>query len=100
MNLNFQFPTPKSQGTWCRSNLLGSWKLGVGISFALVITTTAAGSWHATQGDVSVKCPMTIGGSFDAKTAALSGTLTTSAAQPSLLDGSLAVDLRTIDTGI
>jgi len=43
---------------------------------------------------------MTIGGSFDVKTNALSGTITTSAAQPSSLEGSLAVDLRTIDTGI
>jgi polyisoprenoid-binding protein YceI len=74
--------------------------LGVGISFALVIATAAAGSWRVTQGDVSVKCPMTIGGSFDAKTNALSGTITVSAAQPSSLEGSLAVDLRTIDTGI
>jgi len=69
-------------------------------SLWLVITTAAAGSWRVTQGDVSVKCPMTIGGSFDAKTAALTGMLTMSAAQPSSLDGSLAVDLRTIDTGI
>jgi len=74
--------------------------LCVSASLWLVITTAAAGSWRVKQGDVSVKCPLTVGGSFDAKTAALSGMLTTSAAQPSSLDGSLAVDLRTIDTGI
>jgi polyisoprenoid-binding protein YceI len=62
-------------------------------------TLAAAGSWRVERGDVSVKCPMTIGGSFDAKSAAVSGTLT-SGAQPSSLAGSLAVDLRTIDTGI
>jgi len=65
-----------------------------------VVATAAAGTWRVPQGDVSVKCPMTIGGSFDAKTTALSGTLTTSAAQPSSLDGSLVVDLRMVDTGI
>jgi polyisoprenoid-binding protein YceI len=43
---------------------------------------------------------MTIGGSFDAKTTALSGSLTTSAAHPPAFDGTLTVDLRTIDTGI
>ena len=43
---------------------------------------------------------MTIGGSFDAKTNALSGTLTTSAARPSAVEGNLAVDLRMLDTGI
>src|SRR5436190_9865654 len=67
---------------------------------SLVVSAAAAGMWRVTQGDVGVKCPMTIGGSFDAKTTALSGTLTTTAAQPALLEGSLAVDLRTLDTGI
>jgi polyisoprenoid-binding protein YceI len=43
---------------------------------------------------------MTIGGSFDAKTSAVSGSLTASAAHPPAFDGSLAVDLRTLDTGI
>lgn len=69
-------------------------------SLWLVITLAAGSAWRVTQPEVSVKCPMTIGGSFDAKTTALSGTLTASAAQPSVLDGSLAVDLRTVDTGI
>jgi polyisoprenoid-binding protein YceI len=72
--------------------------LGVSASLWLVITIAAAGSWRVTQADVSVKCPMTIGGSFDAKTAALSGTLTTGGANT--IDGSLAVDLRMLDTGI
>ena len=42
---------------------------------------------------------MTIGGSFDAKTTALSGSVTASATG-SRVDGTLAVDLRTLDTGI
>ena len=58
----------------------------------------AAGAWRVTQGDISVKCPMTIGGSFDAKTSALSGMLTSTGA--TAIDGSLAVDLRMLDTGI
>ena len=61
-------------------------------------TLLATGSWRIERGDVSVKCPMTIGGSFDAKTTALTGTI--SIAGASALDGSLAVDLRTLDTGI
>ena len=40
---------------------------------------------------------MTIGGRFDAKTSAVSGTLT---ANGTHIDGTLAVDLRTLDTGI
>ena len=58
------------------------------------------GRWRAGQGDVRITCPMTIGGSFQAKTTALSGSLTPGASHPPSYDGSLAVDLRTLDTGI
>ena len=59
-----------------------------------------ANAWRVGQGDVRVICPMTIGGSFDAKTTALSGSMTASASGSRAFDGSLAVDLRTLDTGI
>jgi polyisoprenoid-binding protein YceI len=71
--------------------------LSVCVSFG-AITAAAAGQWHIAQGDVSVKCPMTIGGSFDAKTTALTGALTST--ESATLDGSVAVDLRMLDTGI
>ncbi|PYR66949.1 MAG: hypothetical protein DMF88_14515 [Acidobacteria bacterium] len=71
--------------------------VSVPLSLVAVASIAAAGSWRVPQGDVSVKCPMTIGGSFNAKTTALAGTLT---AGGSTIDGSLAVDLRTLDTGI
>ena len=70
------------------------------LSLWTVVTSAAGGSWRAGDGEVSVKCPMTVGGSFEATTSALAGTLTTSTARPSAFDGSVAVDLRTIDTGI
>jgi len=63
-------------------------------------TAVAANTWRVGQGDVRVICPMTLGGSFDAKTMALSGSVTASASDSSAFDGSLAVDLRTLDTGI
>jgi polyisoprenoid-binding protein YceI len=63
-------------------------------------TVVAANTWRVGQGDVRVTCPMTIGGSFDAKTTALSGSVTASTSGSSALDGSFAVDLRTLDTGI
>ena len=59
-----------------------------------------ANTWRVGQGDVRVICPMTIGGSFDAKTTALSGSVTAGASGSQAFDGSLAVDLRTLDTGI
>jgi polyisoprenoid-binding protein YceI len=49
---------------------------------------------------VRVVCPLTVGGSFEARTAALAGTLVVVGAQPVTLAGELAVDLRTLDTGI
>ena len=71
--------------------------VGLGLAGATVV---AANTWRVGQGDVRVICPMTIGGSFDAKTTALSGSVTASASGSPVFDGSLAVDLRTLDTGI
>jgi polyisoprenoid-binding protein YceI len=62
------------------------------------VTVLGADAWRVERGDISVKCPMTIGGSFDAKTTALTGTVSANGG-PSL-DGTLAVDLRALDTGI
>jgi polyisoprenoid-binding protein YceI len=63
-------------------------------------TAVSANTWRVGPGDVRVICPMTIGGSFDAKTTALSGAVTASANGSPAFDGSLAVNLRTLDTGI
>ena len=71
--------------------------VGLVLAGATVVT---ASTWRVGQGDVRVICPLTIGGSFDAKTTALSGSLTESASGSRAFDGSLAVDLRTLDTGI
>ena len=72
-------------------------------ALAVALATTsidAAITWNVEQGAVRVICPMTIGGSFDAKTTALKGVLTAGAGGTGAFDGSLAVDLRTLDTGI
>jgi polyisoprenoid-binding protein YceI len=71
--------------------------------FALWLASTtisAPAAWRAAQSDIRVTCPMTIGGSFDARTTALSGTLTVSTSRSAAFDGTLAVDLRTLETGI
>ena len=71
----------------------------VGLVLAGTIGLTAS-TWRVEQGAVRVICPMTIGGSFDAKTTALSGSVTAGASGSQAFDGSLVVDLRTLDTGI
>src|SRR5207247_1877533 len=71
--------------------------VGLVLVGAAVVTPN---TWRVGEGDVRVICPMTIGGSFEAKTTALSGSVTAGASGSRVLDGSLAVDLRTLDTGI
>jgi polyisoprenoid-binding protein YceI len=71
------------------------------VGLVLVGATVATpDTWRVGRGDVRVICPMTIGGSFDAKTTALTGSVTASARGSRAFDGSLTVDLRTLDTGI
>jgi polyisoprenoid-binding protein YceI len=53
---------------------------------------------RVTTGEVSVLCPLTIGGDFEAKTKSLSGDV--AVASPQSVKGELIVDLRTLDTGI
>ncbi|MYN66152.1 MAG: YceI family protein [Acidobacteria bacterium] len=55
--------------------------------------------WNIAAGDVRVRCRMTIGGSFDAVTSALSGTLRGEPLDPRYT-GELRVDLAALDTGI
>jgi polyisoprenoid-binding protein YceI len=64
------------------------------------ITLAAPGEWRVGESAVRITCPMTAGGGFDVKTAALSGSVTASPGSSSAFDGSLAVDLRTLDSGI
>lgn len=67
---------------------------------AAVSTPTGArgenAEWTAKSGDVRVVCPLTIGGSFEAKTTALTGSLRPT--EPA--EGQFVVDLDTLDTGI
>jgi polyisoprenoid-binding protein YceI len=63
-------------------------------------TVATADTWRLEQGDVRVICPMTIGGSFNATTTALRGSVTTGAGGSGALIGNFTVDLRTLETGI
>jgi YceI-like domain len=59
-----------------------------------------APSWRVSRPDVRVICPLTVGGSFEAKTSSLAGVVAEAVAHPATLAGDLTVDLRTLDTGI
>jgi polyisoprenoid-binding protein YceI len=58
-----------------------------------------ASAWSVVRGDVRVVCPLTVGGSFEAKTDAIRGTLTL-APSAVVFGGDLSVALATLDTGI
>lgn len=59
-----------------------------------------AASWSVASGDVRVRCRMTVGGSFDAVTSDVSGTLRREPADTGSYTGELRVALETLDTGI
>jgi polyisoprenoid-binding protein YceI len=59
-----------------------------------------AGALQIAHADVRVVCPLTIGGSFEAKTAAASGSVSPANAHPPEYHGEISVDLRALDTGI
>ena len=60
----------------------------------------AQAGWSIASGEVTVVCPLTVGGSFEATSSALAGRLTPDSTQPGRLQGELTVDLATLDTGI
>ena len=74
--------------------------------FAIVSLVTLAGPTHAADAykvnsaEVVVVCPLTVGGSFEAKTKSVSGEVAAGAAEPGNLTGALRVDLQTLETGI
>ena len=69
-------------------------------AFAAAAAAEDAPAWRITRGEVRVSCPLTVGGSFEAKSAALAGTLRLADLRPASFNGELSVDLRTLDTGI
>jgi hypothetical protein len=60
----------------------------------------AADRLHVVGGDVTVVCPLTVGGSFEAKTKALSGDVGPAPQQAGGVGGALLVKLDTLETGI
>jgi polyisoprenoid-binding protein YceI len=60
----------------------------------------AADGYKVSGAEVVVVCPLTVGGSFEARTRSVSGEVAASAAEPGNLTGALRVDLQTLETGI
>jgi polyisoprenoid-binding protein YceI len=74
------------------------------LAFAIALTSVAApaaaaDSYKVSSGEVTVMCPLTVGGSFEAKTRNLSGDVA-HAAEQGTMRGALKVELQTLETGI
>ncbi len=69
------------------------------LDLAAAWPASAEQSWNLTSGNVRVRCRLTVGGSFDAATSAISGTLRQTGPEASYA-GTLRVDLVPLDTGI
>lgn len=83
----------------CRTMLVALFLLPLEVRAQVATQDTAQPTLRVTSGQVSVLCPLTIGGSFEARTKALTGQVGMApASQP--LDGDLLVDLQTLETGI
>jgi polyisoprenoid-binding protein YceI len=77
--------------------------VAIGIAMALASTHPSAQgvtAWQVSDGEIAVLCPMTVGGSFEARTRSITGRLTPDPSRPGALAGELQVDLQTLDSGI
>lgn len=72
------------------------------ITVAAVSTARANGNeivgYRIDKAEIVIVCPLTVGGSFEAKTSAMSGEIAARAGEPII--GALQVNLETLDTGI
>lgn len=81
------------------SIVLATTLLPAPLELAAARPASAEQSWNLTSGNVRVRCRLTVGGSFDAATSAISGTLRQTGPEASYA-GTLRVDLVPLDTGI
>jgi polyisoprenoid-binding protein YceI len=74
--------------------------------FAMALITGAAApagaadAYKVSGGEVTVMCPLTVGGSFEAKTKKLSGDVAPASDEQGAVRGTLRVELQTLETGI
>jgi hypothetical protein len=73
--------------------------LAIGLGLAGLAPGATANTHQVVSGDITVHCPMTVGGSFQAKSTAIAGAIDVRPGQGAV-GGSFQADLSTLDTGI
>ncbi len=74
--------------------------IGVLCAAGFAAPAGAADAYKVSGAEVVVVCPLTVGGSFEARTKSVSGEVAASTGEPGSVSGSLRVDLQTLETGI
>src|SRR3954447_13789702 len=72
-------------------------------AFAAATTAGAASAqdvYRVSGGEVTVVCPLTVGGSFEAKTKNVTGQVASAPDATGAVEGAIKVDLQTLETGI
>src|SRR5512147_775779 len=80
--------------------LVSAAAFGVLAAGAVSAAAADAASWRVTAGDLRVLVPLRPGGAFEAKSTALSGTLSAAPGRPLAVGGEVVLDLASVDTGI
>jgi len=76
------------------------------LTIAVAVIGIAAGAaraddaYRVSDGEVIVKCPLTVGGSFEARTKSIRGQLVAGENRSETTGGAVRVDLQTLETGI
>jgi polyisoprenoid-binding protein YceI len=84
----------------CALALVATLSASPGALHAVTAPGVVHGRLHVSDASIAVRCPLTIGGGFEAKTSALSGELVVDPERQGEVEGTLAVDLRSLQTGI
>jgi len=81
-----------------KNNAIGAFAIAL-----MIVAAAPAGAsdaYKVSSGEVTVMCPLTVGGSFEAKTKNLSGDVTPASGEQGAARGALKVELQTLATGI
>ena len=81
-----------------KNNAIGVF--AIALMIAAAAPAGAADAYKVSSGEVTVMCPLTVGGSFEAKTKNLSGDVTPASDEQGAVRGALKVELQTLETGI
>jgi len=81
--------------------LLNPWSLlAISLTVSALTGDAPSAAYRVSEAEVTVSCPLTVGGSFEARTRAIDGDLAPDAEMPGVVVGAIRVNLQSLETGI